>query len=158
MPRYSLVVFDNFFTSCKLIDVLYQNEIYSIGTVRATRKGLPKFIRERPKDKDEKLAKHEFCAQTSKPIVAVKWRDTKEVTVLSSAHKESDVTMVKRTQKDGTRKEVFCPKPIADYTLHMGGVDHFDHFRSSYPTGRKSFMLDAAIINAIYFTYEACAT
>lgn len=166
VPENSLVVFDNFFTSCKLIDVLHQNKIYAIGTVRKTRKGLPSFMKEKPQSKREKLAKHEFCAQTSEPILAVKWLDTKEVTVLSSAHNESNVTTVKRTQKDGTRKEVFCPKAIADYTLYMGGVDHFDHFRSSYPTGRKSrkfwmrlffFMLDAAIINAyiLYLTKHA---
>lgn len=75
---------------------------------------------------------------TSKPIVAAKWLDTKEVTVISSAHKQSEIAAVKRTQKDGAKREVFCPKAIADYTLYMGGVDHFDHFRSSYPTGRKS--------------------
>ncbi|CAB3231896.1 unnamed protein product [Arctia plantaginis] len=94
---------------------------------------------------------------TSEPIVAVKWLDTKEVTVLTSAHKQSEVAIIKRTQKDGSKKEVFCPKAIADYTLHMGGVDHFDHFCSPYPTGRKSrkfwmrlffFMVDAAVINA----------
>ncbi|CAG9118015.1 hypothetical protein JYU34_008976 [Plutella xylostella] len=163
VPRNSLVTFDNFFTSCKLVDVLYENGIFSIGTVRKTRKGLPEFMKEKPTNKREKLAKNEFAALTSEPIVAVKWLDTKEVTVLSSAHKSSEVTTVKRTQKDGTKKEVFCPKAIADYTLYMGGVDHFDHFRSSYPTGRKSrkfwmrlffFMLDAAIINSyiIYLT------
>ncbi|GBP44753.1 PiggyBac transposable element-derived protein 4 [Eumeta japonica] len=52
-------------------------------------------------------------------------------------------------------------KAIADYTLSMGGVDRFDHFRSSYPINRKSrkfwmrlflFMLDSAIINS-YITY-----
>ncbi|CAB3242136.1 unnamed protein product [Arctia plantaginis] len=157
VPRDSLVTFDNFFTSCKLVDVLYQNGIFSTGTVRKTRRGLPEFMKEKPHSKKEKLAKNEFCAMTSEPIVAVKWLDTKEVTVLTSAHKQSEVAIIKRTQKDGSKKEVFCPKAIADYTLHMGGVDHFDHFRSSYPTGRKSrkfwmrlffFMLDAAVINA----------
>lgn len=138
VPRDSLVTFDNFFTSCKLVDVLYQNGIFSTGTVRKTRKGLPEFMKEKPQDKKLKLAKNEFNAMTSKPIVAAKWLDTKEVTVLSSAHKQSEIAVVKRTQKDGTKREVFCPKAIADYTLYMGGVDHFDHFRSSYPTGRKS--------------------
>lgn len=97
MPRDSLVVFENFFTSCKLTDVLYQNHIYSIGTVRKTRKGLSQFMKEKPQNKKEKLDKYEFCAQTSESIVAIKWLDAKEVTVLSSAHKQ--FTMVKRTHK-----------------------------------------------------------
>ncbi|CAG5018032.1 unnamed protein product [Parnassius apollo] len=44
----------------------------------------------------------------------------------------------------------------------MDGVEHFDHFRSSYPIDRKSrkywmrlfiFMFDSAVINA-YITYN----
>ncbi|XP_022834925.1 piggyBac transposable element-derived protein 4-like [Spodoptera litura] len=116
LPRGSLVVFDNFFTSCKLIDILYQNNIYAIGTVRKTRKGLPEFMKVKPKHKNKKLEKHQFYAKSSKPITAIKWLDTKEVCVLSSAHKQNEITMVMRTQKDGTRKEVPCPKAIADYT------------------------------------------
>ncbi|KAF9409728.1 hypothetical protein HW555_011018 [Spodoptera exigua] len=49
----------------------------------------------------------------------------------------SSRTMNTRTQKDGTKKEVLIPTAIAQYTLTMGGVDHFDHFRSSYPINRK---------------------
>lgn len=97
MPRDSLITFDNFFTSCKLIDVLYQNSIFSIGTVRKSRRGLPEFMKEKPQNKREELAKNDFYA-TSKPIVAVKWLDT-EVTVLTSAHKQSEVTFIKRNQK-----------------------------------------------------------
>ncbi|XP_026322190.1 piggyBac transposable element-derived protein 3-like [Hyposmocoma kahamanoa] len=65
VPRDSLVTFDNFFTSCKLVDVLYQNGIFSTGTVRKTRKGLPEFMKEKPQDKKLKLAKNEFNAMTN---------------------------------------------------------------------------------------------
>ncbi|GBP24872.1 hypothetical protein EVAR_14206_1 [Eumeta japonica] len=60
---------------------------------------------------------------TASPITAIKWLDTREVTVLTTAHQPRDTTFVKRTQKNGSRQEVLCPKAIADYTLSMGGVD-----------------------------------
>lgn len=52
---------------------------------------------------------------------------------------------------------------IKKYTEFMGGVDHFDHFRASYPLGPKSrknwhrlfwFLLEAAVINSciVYMT------
>lgn len=53
--------------------------------------------------------------------------------MLTTAHHPIDVTTVKRTQKDGSKKDTLIPSAIASYTLTMGGVDHFDHFRSSYP-------------------------
>ncbi|GBP08244.1 hypothetical protein EVAR_78737_1 [Eumeta japonica] len=58
---------------------------------------------------------------TASPITAIKWLDTREVTVLTTAHQPQDTTFVKRTQKNGSRQEVLCPKAIADYTLSMGG-------------------------------------
>ncbi|GIY60342.1 hypothetical protein CDAR_9641 [Caerostris darwini] len=46
---------------------------------------------------------------------AVQWRDTKLVTLLSTAHNMNEMTEVSRTQKDGSKKKVACPKAIADY-------------------------------------------
>lgn len=57
---------------------------------------------------------------------------------------------------------MFCPLPIKKYTEYMGGVDIFDHYRASYPFGRKSkkknwhrllwFLIEAALINS-YIIY-----
>lgn len=160
LPRNTLLAFDNFFTSCNLLDDLYSNNIYALGTVRTNRKDLPDILKKQ-QPKNLKLEKHQFASVTAGPITAYKWMDTRDVTVLSTAHNPRDVTLVKRTQKDGSKREVLCPKAIADYTLTMGGVDHFDHFRASYPINRKSrkfwmrlffFMLDSAVINS-YITY-----
>lgn len=100
------------------------------------------------------------------PITAIKWHDTRDVSVLTTAHHPREVMYVKRTQKYGSRQDILCPKAIASYTLTMGGVDHFDHFRSSYPIDRKSrkywmrllvFMFDSAIINS-YIAYNTTHT
>lgn len=102
-----------------------------------------------------RLEKHQFASVSAGLITAIKWQDTRDVSVLTTAHHPREVVFVKRTQKDGSRQDILCPKAIASYTLTMGGVDHFDHFRSSYPIDRKSrkywmrlfiFIFDAGII------------
>lgn len=159
VPPNTLVAFDNFFTGCNLMDDLFGNDIYAVGTVRLNRIDLPDAITKN--DRAHKLNKNEFAALTAGPLSAIKWADSRLVTVLTTAHDPRDTMIVKRTQKDGTKRDTLIPTAIASYTLNMGGVDHFDHFRSSYPINRKSrkfwmrlflFMLDASVINA-YITY-----
>ncbi|CAH2084398.1 unnamed protein product [Euphydryas editha] len=159
VPPNTLLAFDNFFTGCNLMDDLFANDIYAVGTVRLNRIDLPDAITKN--DRAHKLNKNEFAALTAGPISVIKWVDSRAVTILTTAHDPKDTMFVKRTQKDGTRKDTLIPTAIASYTLNMGGVDHFDHFRSSYPINRKSrkfwmrlffFMLDASVINA-YITY-----
>lgn len=157
VPQKSLVVFDDFFTSCKLMQDLYAKQLYAIGKVRPNRKGLPDFMRKK-QSKKEKLQNNEFYCD---PITAIKWLYTKEVTVITTANQPHEVTMIRRTQRNGTKKHIMCPKVIADYTLNMGGVNHFHHLRELYPISRKSrkswmrlffFIFDASIINA-YIMY-----
>lgn len=148
------------------MDALYEKGIYAVGTVRSDRKDLPSILK-KSQPKALKLEKHQFTSVSAGPITAIKWHDTRDVSVLTkpltrrrrrtTAHHPREVMYVKRTQKDGSRQDILCPKAIASYTLTMGGVDHFDHFRSSYPIDRKSrkywmrlfiFMFDSAIINS----------
>ncbi|XP_068626117.1 piggyBac transposable element-derived protein 4-like [Battus philenor] len=96
------------------------------------KKDLPDIIKKK-QPKPLRLEKHQFAAVTAEPITAIKWLDTKEVAILTTAHQPLDTMLVKRTQKDGSRADILCPKAIASYTLSMGGVDLFDHFRSSFP-------------------------
>ncbi|GIY99851.1 hypothetical protein CEXT_684561 [Caerostris extrusa] len=70
--------------------------------------------------------------------VAVQWWDTKLVTLLSTAHSMNEMTEISRTQKDGSKKKVACPKAIADYIRNMGGMDKFNHLKSSYSSSRRS--------------------
>ncbi|CAK1584280.1 unnamed protein product [Parnassius mnemosyne] len=161
LPENTLIAFDNFFNSCNLMEDLYENQIFAVGTVRVNRKDLPEIFK-KSQPKHLRLERNQFAAVTAKPITAIKWLDTRDVNILTTAHHPTDTVFVKRTQKDGTKKKVLIPTAIAQYTLTMGGVDHFDHFRSSYPINRKCrkfwmrlffFMFDAAIINS-YITYN----
>lgn len=151
-----LVVFDNFFTSVPLMETLLSKNIYAIGTIRTDRKFLPE-----PMKKKRNYQKNESLMLACRDIVAVQWRDTKVVTLLSTAHNMNEMTEVNRTQKDGSKKKVACPKAIADYTRSMGGVDKFNHLKSSYSSSRRSkkwwhrlfyFLLDASLVNS-YILY-----
>ncbi|CAK1590376.1 unnamed protein product [Parnassius mnemosyne] len=96
LPENTLVAFDNFFTSCNLQDDLYHMKIFAFGTVRTNRKDLPN-ITQKAQPKNLKLQKHQFTSITGKPITAIKWLDTRDVTVLTARH-PTDVLFVKRTK------------------------------------------------------------
>lgn len=148
----AIVAFDNFFTSYKLMVMLLQNGIYSIGTVRVNRKGLPDMLK-----MNDKLQRGEFMFSVKGPVAAVKWQDSKPVTVLSTATSPKDTTSVTRKNKNGTKTIVSCPTAIQMYNALMGGVDLFDQLRERYAVGRRSlkwwhrifyFLLDLAVVNS----------
>lgn len=170
LPRNTLLVFDNFFSSVALMECLYNRGLFAIATVRMQRKGLPKDLavqkprtpEERQKIKENKLAPGEFTFRVCPPSAVIKWKDTKDVYVITTAVDPRRIEVIQRTQKDGRKKDMYCPSAIAEYTRYMGGVDHFDHFRSSYSIGRRSnkswfrmfwFLFESAVINS-YILYK----
>lgn len=160
---YTLMAFDNFFTSLPLLEMLHHKNIYAVGTIRVNRKGLPGEITAKRGTRDPMCLKPgEFMYQHAAPTSVIKWMDTKDVYVATTAFDPRKVQTIERKQKDGSRKPMFCPLAIVEYTKNMGGVDRFDHFRSSYSIGRKSkknwfrlfwFLFEAALINA-YILYS----
>lgn len=147
-----IVAFDNYFSTLNLCESLLLNNIYSVGTVRPNRRGLPEMI----KNKD-KLKRGEFMFQTKGPVAAIKWQDTKTVSVLETAVSPKEVGFVTRRNRDGSKVTVPCPAAVVMYNKIMGGVDLFDQKRERYAVGRRSlkwwhrifyFLLDAAIVNA----------
>ena len=131
---------------------LYTNGIYSTGTVRSTRKGLPLIARSNPT-----MVRGEFKWRSREHTNYVQWKDTKSVHVLSTAYSPTDIVKVNRRQRDGSVDAVNCPMPIMQYTSRMGGVDQFDQLRESYTVSRRScrwwlrifyFFLDAALVNS----------
>lgn len=170
LPRNTHLVFDNFFSSLALMEALHHRGILATGTVRMNRKGLPKELcppkpktpEERRLAKENKLDPGEFTYRFCHPCAVIEWHDTKEVFVLTTTVNLTKVEVIQRTQKNGQKKDMYCPSAIAEYTRSMGGVDHFDHYRSSYSIGRRSkkswfrifwFLFESGIINA-YILYK----
>jgi hypothetical protein len=152
LDPWSIIVFDNFFTTVNLMETLYKDRLFAIGTVRTSRKGLPDMMR-----KKSKLARGESAFQVKGCVAAIKWMDNKEVTVLSTACDPTEVCSVIRRAKDGTTSAVACPLAISEYNRTMGGVDRFDQLRERYAIGRRSikwwhrifyWLIDLAVINS----------
>lgn len=156
----SIVVVDNFFTSCSLLKNLRTKGMYGCGTVRSTSKGLPTFMKKTKSKKNRKAAamkRGEFQFMVKDGIAAVQWMDKKPVNFISSAHSPRQTTTVLRRLQNGKRVEIHCPKVVDVYNKNMGGVDRFDQYRERYEVGRKSlkwwfrilyFLLDLAIVNS----------
>ncbi|XP_039762449.1 piggyBac transposable element-derived protein 4-like [Pararge aegeria] len=83
----TLIAFDNFFTSLPLMEMLHRKKIYAVGTVRVNRKGLPTCLLPHKGDKREnKLKIGEFMLQYADPVSVIKWRDTKDVYICTTAY------------------------------------------------------------------------
>ncbi|XP_008212369.2 piggyBac transposable element-derived protein 4-like [Nasonia vitripennis] len=152
-----LVAFDNFFTSINLVEELLDKGIYSVGTVRNNRKGLPEMMKAK-----EKMKRGDFNYRIKKGISAIKWMDRKPVTVLTSAFNPTETVEITRKLKDRSRLPIFCPITIQAYNKIMGGVDRFDQLREVYMIGRRSknwwhsimyYYIDMAIVNC-YILYK----
>lgn len=156
-----LVAFDNFFTTYKLMKTLRKNGLYSCGTVRGNRKGLPSIL----SDTKIKLNRGEFTFLVKSCVAAVKWQDNKAVSLLSTLHNPKDVVFIQRKQKDGSRIDISCPEVVRTYNNIMGGVDRFDQLRERYAIGRRSvkwwhrlfyFFIDLAVINSFQLKKLVC--
>jgi hypothetical protein len=91
--KNTLVTFDRFFTKVKLMSRLLKKGVYTCGTVRSSRKGLPKMKKEK-----SKLPRGEFQFERKGAISAVKWMDNRPVAFLSSFQDPRKRTMVKKKE------------------------------------------------------------
>lgn len=153
-----MFIFHNFFSSVDLVTLRSRN-IFVCGTVRKNRKNLPKI--EIP-DKNMERGDSEYRTSYN-GVRWIKWKDNKVVYFLSNFHDLNETGSVRRRQKDGTLKEISCPKMVYDYNQFMGFVDKADQLRSTYALDRKSkkwwhrifwFFIDTVVTNA-YIIYTA---
>ncbi|CAH1956760.1 unnamed protein product [Acanthoscelides obtectus] len=130
------IYFDNFFTTIALMQKLLDRGLFGCGTVRQNRKNFPKHMLCTVKE----LSQNQSDSVASGEISVYKWKDrgVKSVAVASNRHNFLEKTEVLRTNKTGQRDNVTCPKAIADYNIHMGGVDLFDQYHENYSTSWKS--------------------
>ena len=128
---FCTVYFDNFFNSPKLIEKLFQKNIYGIRTVRANRKQMPKMI----DDKQMKRGDCEFLFSGN--TMACKWMDNWSVLLLSSAlERMNDILSVQRREKGSmTKYSLPCPKVVKLYNSSMSGVDLMDQHTAVYRLG-----------------------
>ena len=106
---------DNFHSSPSLFRELLRRGFGACGTARKNRRGIPRAIR------DATLRRGEVASSIDDSILALKWKDKRDVIMLSTYH---DSSMAKRSRAAERGVEVIQkPKVVDDYNQNMGGVD-----------------------------------
>ncbi|KAG8238149.1 hypothetical protein J437_LFUL017262 [Ladona fulva] len=124
---------DNWYTSPILYLNLMKNDTNVIGTVRKKRKNMPKKLAAMA------FKKGEVHTLFSRSLLALRWRDKKDVDMLSTKHSNASMkeTGKKRRRKDGSEESVSKPACVIDYNRGMGGVDKQDQQLACFPVMRK---------------------
>lgn len=91
------VYVDNFYTSTALFRHLHQIRYGACGTIRENRKGFPK---DRGNALPKKAERGDMRWIREGPLLYVKWRDTRDVTLCSSIHKAHSGETVQRRVKN----------------------------------------------------------
>lgn len=144
-----IIHLDNWYSSPELYQQLIKENTHALGTVKPTRRNMPEVF------KSTKLKeKGSAIARTCNEILAVKWKDRKEVHVLSTLHSDIDMVTVVRQRRN---TEVEKPKCIVDYNKGMLAVDRQDQVLASFPLMRRYikgyrkiffYLLDMCLYNA----------
>jgi hypothetical protein len=138
---------DNWYSSPDLFLWLHDHATNACGTVRKTRKNMPKM--------EQKLRKGEINFRSTGSLLALKWSDKREVWMLTTCHNSEMVPTEKEDRKTGV--SVRKPKCVVDYNNCMGSVDRTDMLLSSIESIRKTLkwykklffhILDLSILNA----------
>jgi hypothetical protein len=128
---------DNYYTSPELFSELLENGFDACGTVRANRKGISPFFQEKKLSIGIMQAciyyVYEMIGETYSEIIknnkitCLKWKDKRDVHMLSTFHSAEMVQVNRRNRKSDNGIEVVQkPAIIDDYNRHMGGVDRSD--------------------------------
>ena len=156
-----IIYTDNFYSSPLLYADLKSRGFNACGTVRSNRKKYPLAVKTAKLQKGEKVTEH-FDG-----MIAMKWKDKREVNMLSTFHDDSMVSKRRRTRSAVGGQEVISkPAVVEDYNQNMGGVDKSDQFVLYYGFAHRTrkwyrrvffHMLDLSIVNA-YILYMKIST
>jgi hypothetical protein len=144
---------DSWFTSPILLDALKQKGIYTCGSVRKNRVGMPHIPIEELRD----LNKGEWIHKQKGDTSLVVWKDKKPVWILYNHVSPNEVSSLKRWNDSGNKVLIGCPKAVHDYFYNSRSVDVCGQLHYSYPPGRKSkrpwlrlawWLIDMCIVNA----------
>jgi hypothetical protein len=148
-----IVFFDNLYTSPALCDHLRREGLYSCGTCRPHRAGLPPSV----KAHMAQLDKGEMRAWRRGNLQCLAWYSSKPILILSTHHKVDEVATLEGKRGPRPRPGVTKPQVVHDYNEHKCHVDTVDQLRQSYAIQRRHrktwpslawWLVDMCIINA----------
>ena len=119
---------DNYYTCPELYSKLVQNKTHCTGTVRQNRRGMPV-----PAELTTTNV-GDTAFRRKENLVCLKWKDKREVCMLTSAINPTLVSVVNTRHVQGKRK----PTVVDTYSKKMGGVDKSDQLMSYFPLARRT--------------------
>lgn len=149
---------DRYYTGHCLAQELLKANINTTGTVMRNRQGLPQDVKQTLKMK--KFEVRAWNYNNNEMMLA--WQDKRIIFMLSTYY-NADTETLQRTNRDKQVEDVIKPTAIVEYTKHMGAVDRFDHYCSSYSFTRKSlkwwrktfyWLLEVAVVNSFIIFNE----
>ena len=154
----SAIYADNYFTSIQIVEHLKENlGCWYVGTARVNRVGQAPLISSKDLDKKTVPRGHyDYCSTNG--ILALRWKNNRNVTVLTSDAGVEPLAKVKRYDRSAKKKvEVTCPNVIKQYNGKMGGIDKSDMLTHLYKTPMRArrwylrlfgYALDLCVCNA----------
>ncbi|XP_043593045.1 piggyBac transposable element-derived protein 4-like isoform X2 [Bombus pyrosoma] len=133
--------------STKLFKTLINSKTNVVGTVHSNRNNMPKDFCK------VKLKKGEYIMRSCNGILALKWKDIRDIYILSSKHETAEMTEPEKNQFNCTLK----PKCIIEYNKGMIGIDRQDQMLACFPVMRKCmkgyrkvffYLFDIALFNS----------
>ena len=124
------VTLDNWYTSTRVAEYLWQRKTAIRGTIRVSR-GVPQDLREK------KLQNLQSAYMRKKELLCIKFSDKRDVYLLSTADNAGEIER-ERTFRGGHKQSYQKPEAIHTYNTEMSGVDLTDQYISSCNIVRKS--------------------
>lgn len=124
------IYMDRFYSSPTLFDLLWSKKTLAVGTVMKNKKELPVAI------KSTTLKKDGMIFRRRKHLLAIKWKDVRDVYILSTKHKATRTDVTVKSKVGPIQKSK--PDAVLDYNVNKTGVDRGDQMLSYYPFNRRS--------------------
>lgn len=141
---------DNWYTSVTLAHALHSRSTHLVGTLRKGRKGNPLVVQNARLKRNEIVAK-----QSNTNVVVLKWKDKRDVMMLSTKHVDTTVDIPQKRQQPPKSKPI-C---IMDYNKAKSYIDVSDQLASySSPLRRNvkwykklvfEVLLNTAVVNSL---------
>ena len=125
----TIVAFDNFFTSAKLMLELHNRNIRAVGTLRTNRQHLPALKKEKEMERGTTTGN----VSKSGKMSVCQWKDKRVVTLMSNFLNPYEMTTRRQKVKGSSGREIVgVPVMVRMYNYYMGGVDLADQLKEAY--------------------------
>lgn len=128
MNKGHILYTDNYYTSPLLARFLLENRTGLVGTVKPQRREMPVF--------DNDIAVGECQRRKSDNILSVRWKDKREVNLLTTIHDGTMVNSGKVSHK--TNAPLYKPDCVLDYNINMRLIDKSDMMIGTAECVRKT--------------------